>query len=54
MLNKELQIMSYEKKKQIFDKMVHTAIQESRARGQRENRQAIEKKVRKIIQKTQK
>lgn len=46
--------MSYEKNKRVFDRMVETAIQETRKQGKKENREAIERKVTKITQKTQK
>ena len=46
--------MSYEKEKRAYDRMVQVAVQESRKRGQQENRKAIEERVRKVVEKSKK
>ena len=54
MLKKEKTIMSYEKEKKAYDKMVQTAVQECRKRGTQPNRKAIEARIRKVVEKSKK
>jgi len=46
--------MSYEKNKQVFDRMVQRGIENARKNGRKENREGIERKVRTIMNKSQK
>ena len=46
--------MSYENEKKAYDRMIQVAVQESRKRGQQENRKAIEERVRKVVEKSKK